>query len=217
MLTPVIFVSAFQFHVYFTWVNACLDPSRPFQPGEGPSSRYKLGTKHWLLVCEVGPELLLRFCLHVGHLAALGLVHQVRQRPLPAPHRGRLPRRGGVRASRILELSILSWFTLMFVDTNLQVDVIELTEVSYLWVEKLEISWTEVGLHSVDFICRDKCCVLPGSSDREPRRSLTLCLPSSRSRSSRGARASLPEAWCSEGEKCRELTEDSSECSSSLE
>ena len=44
----------------------------------------------------------------------------------------------------------------MFVDTNLQVDVIELTEVSYLWVEKLEISWTEVGLHSVDFICRDK-------------------------------------------------------------
>ena len=31
----------------------------------------------------------------------------------------------------------------MFVDTNLQVDVIELTEVSYLWVEKLKISWTD--------------------------------------------------------------------------
>ena len=93
-----------------------------------------------LLVCEEGSELLLRLGLHVGHLAALGLVHQVRQRPVPAPHRRRLPRRGGVRASRVLDRSVFNWFTLVFVDTNLQVDVIELTEVSYLWMEKLKIS-----------------------------------------------------------------------------
>ena len=60
-----------------------------------------------LLVSEEGSELLLRLGLHVGHLAALGLVHQVRQRPVPAPHRRRLPRRGGVRASRVLDRNIL--------------------------------------------------------------------------------------------------------------